>query len=170
MFSLLAVECKVIQQIAFELLHRHIPQAQEQVSFDVALSKTTVNLPDELLSLLLEVPQANLAPSLSDAKTLLRIRSYLMSWKLVFDHFSGSAVSIPAIYPRQIKLTRDDSHFLFRKITREISKSTRFWSHCWGLPLTFSKNRMVNLWMLRDSTFAHGNLLMSPVRGILNGS
>lgn len=98
MFSLLAVESKVIQQTAFELLHRHIPQAQEQVSFDVALSKTTVNLPDELLSLLLEVPQANLAPSLSDAKALLRIRSYLMSWKLVFDHFSLSAVSIPAIY------------------------------------------------------------------------
>lgn len=96
MFSLLAVDCKAIQQTAFELLHRQIPQAQEQVSFDVALSKTTVNLPDELLSVLLEVPQANLVSPISDGKTLLRIRSYLMSWKLVFDHFSSSAVSIPA--------------------------------------------------------------------------
>ncbi|EEA25585.1 hypothetical protein TMatcc_006184 [Talaromyces marneffei ATCC 18224] len=94
MFSLLAVECKIIQQTAFELLHRYIPQAQEQVSFDVALSKTTVNLPDELLSLLLEAPQANLVATVSDAKTLLRIRAYLMSWKLVFDHFSSSA-SLP---------------------------------------------------------------------------
>jgi hypothetical protein len=127
MFSLLAVECKVIQQTAFELLHRHIPQAQEQVSFDVALSKTIVNLPDELLSLLFEVPQANLVTSPSDAKILLRIRSYLMSWKLVFDHFSSSAVSI--IHPLVkyvIKLTRYASRCPFKKITRRISKSTRF--------------------------------------------
>ncbi|EED21464.1 RING zinc finger protein, putative [Talaromyces stipitatus ATCC 10500] len=103
MFSLLAVECKVIQQTAFELLHRHIPQAQEQVSFDVALSKTTVNLPDELLSLLLEVPQANLVTSLSDTKTWLRIRSYLLSWKLVFDHFSNASLPVQENYAENIK-------------------------------------------------------------------
>lgn len=90
MFSLLAAECKNIQQTAFEILHRHIPHAQEQVSFDVALSKTKVNLPDELLSLLLEVPQAKLITPTSDTKTWVRIRSYLLSWKLVFDHFSNS--------------------------------------------------------------------------------
>jgi E3 ubiquitin-protein ligase listerin len=90
MFSLLAAECKNIQQTAFEILHRHIPQAQEQVSFDVALSKAKVNLPDELLSLLLEVPQAKLITPTSDTKTWVRIRSYLLSWKLVFDHFSNS--------------------------------------------------------------------------------
>lgn len=99
LYALLAVECKVIQQTAFELLHRHIPQAQEQVSFDVALSKTTVKLPDELLSLLLDVPPADLATSLSDTKDLLRIRRYLMSWKLIFDHFSSNAVRISALFP-----------------------------------------------------------------------
>lgn len=87
MFPLLAVECKSIQQTTFDVLHRHIPKAQEQVSFDVALSKTTVNLPDELLSLLLEVPQANQITPMSDTRTWLRIRTYLLSWKLVFDHF-----------------------------------------------------------------------------------
>lgn len=100
-FSLLAVECKVIQQAAFELLHRYIPQAQEQVSFDVALSKTAVNLPDELISLLLEVPETNPAQISDDAKFWLRKRSYLLSWKLIFDHFSN-AVSPQTGYFLQI--------------------------------------------------------------------
>lgn len=93
LFPLLAAECNIIQQTAFEILHRYIPQAQEQVSFDVALSKTKVNLPYELLSLLLEIPQAKQITPTSDIKKWVRVRSYLLSWKLVFDHFSN-AVSI----------------------------------------------------------------------------
>lgn len=65
------------------------------MSFDVALSKTTVNLPDELLSLLLEAPQADLIMATDDEKVWLELRSYLLSWKIVFDHFSN-AVSVLA--------------------------------------------------------------------------
>jgi hypothetical protein len=89
-FSLLAVQCKDIQRAAYEIFHRSIPQAQEQVSFDVALSKTTVNLPDELLSLLLEPPKADVITEIDDEKAWLSLRSYLLSWKIVFDHFSNS--------------------------------------------------------------------------------
>ncbi|OKL63677.1 hypothetical protein UA08_00924 [Talaromyces atroroseus] len=103
MFSLLAAECKNIQQTAFEILHRHIPQAQEQVSFDVALSKTTVNLPDELLSLLLEAPQAKLITPTSDTTAWIRIRGYLLSWKLVFDHFLNSSLPVQENYAENIK-------------------------------------------------------------------
>lgn len=64
------------------------------MSFDVALSKTAVSLPDELMSLLLETPSMQrVQASTGDDKMWTSMRSYLLSWKIVFDHFS-TAVSI----------------------------------------------------------------------------
>jgi hypothetical protein len=61
---------------------------QEQVSFDVALSKSEVKLPYELISLLLGAPtMESISATYGDDKTWADIRSYLLSWKLVFDHF-----------------------------------------------------------------------------------
>jgi hypothetical protein len=91
LFPLLAAQSRGIQRTAYEVLHRFIPQAQQQVSFDVALTKTAVNLPDELLSLLLEAPtMESLMASSGDDKAWIRLRSYLLSWKIVFDYFSNS--------------------------------------------------------------------------------
>lgn len=56
----------------------------------MALSKTTVNLPDELLSLLLEPPKADRITEIDDEKAWLGLRSYLLGWKIVFDHFSNA--------------------------------------------------------------------------------
>lgn len=94
MFPLLTADSRVVQRTAYEILHRYIPGAQEQVSFDVALSKSSVKLPDELVALLLEAPTVDSAFSEDDNKDKIwvKIRSYLLSWKVVFDHFSSNAV------------------------------------------------------------------------------
>lgn len=90
-FHLLTAHSRAIQRTAYTILHRYIPQAQEQVSFDVALSKTAVSLPDELISLLLETPSMDMvSKSYGDDKMWTSIRSYLLSWKVVFDHFTNA--------------------------------------------------------------------------------
>lgn len=95
-FPLLTAHSRAVQRTAYTLLHRYIPQTQEQVSFDVALSKTAVSLPDELLSLLIETPSMdNVLRFYGDDKTWTSIRSYLLSWKVVFDHFTNAVCSNP---------------------------------------------------------------------------
>lgn len=90
-YPLLPAHSLVIQHAAFTLLHRYIPSVQEQVSFDVALSKSEVKLPFELISLLLGAPtMESISLSYGDDKTWADIRSYLLSWKLIFDHFSNA--------------------------------------------------------------------------------
>jgi hypothetical protein len=57
----------------------------------VALSKTSVSLPDELISLLLETPTMQMVnEAYGDDKMWTTIRAYLLSWKVVFDHFTNS--------------------------------------------------------------------------------
>lgn len=94
-FHLLTAHSRAVQRTAYTILHRYIPQAQEKVSFDVALSKTAVSLPDELVSLLLEAPTMRMiSMSWGDDKMWASVKSYLFSWKVVFDHFSN-AVCFP---------------------------------------------------------------------------
>ncbi|OJJ50016.1 hypothetical protein ASPZODRAFT_128604 [Penicilliopsis zonata CBS 506.65] len=103
-FPLLTANSRVIQRAAYELLHRYIPSVQEQVSFDVALSKTAVRLPDELLSLLLEPPTIDMIASVaSEDKAWTQVRSYLLSWKVVFDHFSNASLPVQEHYVSNIK-------------------------------------------------------------------
>lgn len=91
LFPLLTARSRVVQRAAYTVLHRYIPNTQEQVSFDVALSKSAVKLPDELLSLLLEAPTTeSISATYGEDRTWTSIRSYLLSWKVVFDHFSNA--------------------------------------------------------------------------------
>lgn len=92
LFPLLAAEDKAIQDAGFDILHRSIPQNQEKITFDVALSKTTVHLPEELLSLLLDAPDGETLISLDQSMdaVFLGARRYLLSWKMVFDHFKNA--------------------------------------------------------------------------------
>ncbi|KAI9370806.1 hypothetical protein BJX61DRAFT_513943 [Aspergillus egyptiacus] len=103
-FPLLTAHSLVIQHAAYTLLHRYIPSVQEQVSFDVALSKTEAKLPYELISLLLGAPTME-AVSLSygDDKTWADIRSYLLSWRLVFDHFDNASFALQEQYASNLK-------------------------------------------------------------------
>lgn len=96
-FPLITSQSPAVQRAAYTVLHRYIPSVQEQVSFDVALSKTTVGLPDELMSLLLEAPtMEGVNAAYGDDRMWAELRSYLLSWKVVFDHFVN-AVCIDAL-------------------------------------------------------------------------
>ncbi|KAL5045337.1 hypothetical protein BDW71DRAFT_184109 [Aspergillus fruticulosus] len=103
-YPLLTAHSLVIQHTAYTLLHQYIPSAQEQVSFDVALSKTEAKLPYELLSLLLGAPtMESISFSYGDDKTWADIRSYLLSWRLVFDHFVNASFILQEQYASNIK-------------------------------------------------------------------
>jgi len=70
----------------------------------VALSKTDARLPDELLSLILEAPKFESMADANFARTMpLHLRGYLLSWKLVFDHFTNASYKAKADYVENIK-------------------------------------------------------------------
>ncbi|OJK04706.1 hypothetical protein ASPACDRAFT_109498 [Aspergillus aculeatus ATCC 16872] len=103
-FSLLTAQSRAVQRTAYTLLHRYIPSVQEQVSFDVALSKTTVRLPDELVSLLLGAPTMDsINRSYGDERIWTELRSYLLSWKIVFDHFVNASLTVQENYVASIR-------------------------------------------------------------------
>ena len=94
-YPLLASRTQGVQQGAFEVLHQVIPKAQEQVSFEAALSKSTVSLPDELLSLLREAPiLQSVRGAPGEAQMWIGLRSYLLGWKILFDHFTHAVSEI----------------------------------------------------------------------------
>lgn len=104
LFSLLYVASRSVQQTAFEILHKQIPAAQEQVSFDVALEKKSARLPEELMSLILEAPTLNALADASFERTMpLPLRGYLLSWILVFDHFQNASYKVREDYVENIK-------------------------------------------------------------------
>jgi hypothetical protein len=84
-------QSRSIQEAAFSILHKDIPRHQEEVSLNAALDKKVARLPDELLSLILEVPtMAGLENEDFERTMPLSLRGYLFSWILVFDHFEHS--------------------------------------------------------------------------------
>ncbi|KAL5374934.1 hypothetical protein PMIN06_008724 [Paraphaeosphaeria minitans] len=104
LFPLLYVESQPVQQTAFNILHKQIPAAQEQISIDSALEKTTARLPEELLSLILEAPTvAALADANFERSIPLPLRGYLLSWLLVFDHLAHSSFKVKNDYVDHIK-------------------------------------------------------------------
>ncbi|GKZ19947.1 hypothetical protein AbraCBS73388_005061 [Aspergillus brasiliensis] len=103
-FPLITAQSPAVQRAAYTVLHRYIPSVQEQVSFDVALSKTTVGLPDELMSLLLEAPTIEgVNAAYGDDRMWAELRSYLLSWKVVFDHFVNASLTLQENYVASIK-------------------------------------------------------------------
>jgi hypothetical protein len=104
LYPLLYVESQPVQQTAFDILHKQIPAAQEQISIDAALSKTTARLPEELLSLIIEAPTvAALADVNFDRVVPLSLRGYLLSWTLVFDHLEHASFKVKNDYIEHIK-------------------------------------------------------------------
>ncbi|KAK9769418.1 hypothetical protein SCAR479_13900 [Seiridium cardinale] len=103
LYSLVAADSRPIQTAAFTVLHKALPAAQEQLSLDVLLDKKTAQLPDELLSLLLEAPtlEAYSDEALSHFPT--PIRSYLLTWHLVFDAFGAASFKVRGDYADNLK-------------------------------------------------------------------
>ncbi|KAJ2898792.1 RING zinc finger [Zalerion maritima] len=96
-------ESEEIQSAAFNLLHKVLPEQQQQISVDVVLDKTSAQLPDELISLLLEPP--TLEQYSDDALALFptSVRAYLLTWHLVFDAFSTASHKVRDDYTSQLK-------------------------------------------------------------------
>lgn len=103
-YPLLSTTSDVVQQIAYEVLHNKIPSMQEQLSLDAALENRKVKLPEELLSLVLEAPNAqDLEDTPWERIIPLSLRSYLLSWLLVFDHFNYSSYRLKSDYLDSLK-------------------------------------------------------------------
>jgi hypothetical protein len=91
LFPLMASNSESIQQAAYQILHEQIPEQQQQISIDTALENKVARLPDELLSLILETPQLDGMDKLElYGRIPLHLRSYLLSWLLVFDHIQNA--------------------------------------------------------------------------------
>lgn len=111
-YPLLFAEQMAIQGAAYDILHRFVPAKQEQISLDAALSKTDAHLPEELLSLLLNAPPIELFTANTSTIQIkdshwLGLRRYLLSWKVIFDHFTNASYKVRADYVNDI---RDSAH------------------------------------------------------------
>ncbi|KAL9576378.1 MAG: hypothetical protein Q9212_007149, partial [Teloschistes hypoglaucus] len=105
LFPALGSESSALQGAAYQLLHRQVPKMQEDVSMEKALSKDYVaKLPEELLSLILEAPTLDSLAEESFSRSLpAALRTYLLSWQLIFDHWNGSSDAVKNDYVNTIK-------------------------------------------------------------------
>ncbi|KAF8537591.1 hypothetical protein BDD12DRAFT_744486 [Trichophaea hybrida] len=106
-YLLLGIQSRPIQKAAFNILHRYIPTAQEQISVDVALSSDATNnlrLPPEILSMIIEAPELPDGLDLEFANEMpIPVKAYLLSWILVFDHFENASFKVKSIYMETLK-------------------------------------------------------------------
>ncbi|KAB5545912.1 hypothetical protein GE09DRAFT_968044 [Coniochaeta sp. 2T2.1] len=105
LYGLVASESREIETAAFGVLSKAIAAAQSQISIDALLEKRDAKLPDELLSLLLDAPSYDAYPDDVLASFPTPIRSYLLSWHLVFDAFRTAASKVRGDYAEQLKAT-----------------------------------------------------------------
>lgn len=96
LYSFLSSTEDPVRRSAYDLLHRSIPKAQEQISIDIALEKKDAHLPEELLSLLSNVPTNQ------ESGGTIR-QSYLLQWRLAFDHFTNASYRLQEMYVADIK-------------------------------------------------------------------
>ncbi|KAH8758296.1 hypothetical protein F5883DRAFT_565894 [Diaporthe sp. PMI_573] len=102
-YGLVASSSRDIQSAGFNLLHRALPAAQEELSLDVLVEKKQAKLPDELISLLLDAPTLEAYPEEVLIQFPTAIRSYLLSWKVIFDAYQGAAHKLREDYTEQLK-------------------------------------------------------------------
>ncbi|EFX05218.1 ring zinc finger protein [Grosmannia clavigera kw1407] len=79
LYGLMASESREVQTAGFNILHRAIPAAQEELSFNVILEKKERH----------------------GCRTSC-LRSYLLSWQLVFDAFSKASAKVRGDYGEQL--------------------------------------------------------------------
>ncbi|KAK4188109.1 hypothetical protein QBC35DRAFT_211273 [Podospora australis] len=102
-YESVASESREIQRAAFTLLHRALPAAQEDINLSVIMDKKPANLPDELLSLLLNAPNPHDYSDEDLTQFPVSIRSYLLAWHLVFDAYSTASYRVRSDYTENLK-------------------------------------------------------------------
>ena len=154
-YALVASESRTVQSAAFDVLHRALPDAQQQISLDVVLEKKDAHLPEELLSLLLDAPTLSAFPDEELAEFPTTIRGYLLSWQLVYDSYSTASFKVRNDYTDALK---SESYigpllnFLFDVL-----------GHTAGHPINLSnfepsKLRHYDLWIANDSETTENNM------------
>ena len=104
LYPVIASEPEALQIAAYEILHAIIPTKQEQVSLEKALEKDfEAKLPEELLSLILAPPPMDVLAEADFGRNMpSSLRSYLLSWKLTFDHWTGASYTLQADYTKNL--------------------------------------------------------------------
>ena len=102
---IMACKSDSLQDAAFKILHDKIPSKQEQISMEAALSDDyTAKLPEELLSLIVAIPVIDLNRAASSRRGIpLPLRTYLLTWLLVFDHWNHASYRVQNQYADYIK-------------------------------------------------------------------
>ncbi len=122
-YEAVASESREIQNAAFGLLHKALPAAQEEINLSVIIDKkgesrhrwseedmltgVAANLPDELLSLLLNAPNPDDFTDEDLAQFPVSIRSYLLAWHLVFDAYSKASFRVRSDYTENLRAGRN---------------------------------------------------------------
>lgn len=118
-YEAVASESREIQRAAFGLLHKALPAAQEDINISVVIDKKgkyyfltrkrvmltspAANLPDELLSLLLNAPNPDDYTDEDLSQFPVSIRSYLLAWHLVFDAYSKASFRVRSDYTDNLR-------------------------------------------------------------------
>ncbi|RFU30558.1 hypothetical protein B7463_g5769, partial [Scytalidium lignicola] len=103
LYPLLASDFRFVQSGAYHLLRLALQDAQEKISINVILEKTDAKLPEELLSLLLESPSIDEYADEILVTFPTPIRSYLLSWHLVFDSYVNASFKVRNDYTDNLK-------------------------------------------------------------------
>ena len=103
-YSVLASGSEALQIAAYELLHKIVPTKREQLSLEKALEKDyEAQLPEELLSLVLVPPPIDLLMSADFGRSMpSSLRSYLLSWKVIFDFWTNASYALQADYAKNL--------------------------------------------------------------------
>ncbi|KAK4099278.1 hypothetical protein N658DRAFT_498647 [Parathielavia hyrcaniae] len=102
-YESVASESREIQKAAFGLLHKALPAAQEETNLAIVMDKKAANLPNELLSLLLNAPDPGDYTDEDLSQFPIAIRSYLLAWHLVFDAYSKASFRARSDYTDNLK-------------------------------------------------------------------
>ncbi|OWP03493.1 hypothetical protein B2J93_7511 [Marssonina coronariae] len=100
-YPLVASEFRMVQSAAFDVLHKALPQVQQELSVNVLLEGTTAQLPLELLSLLLNTPSAQDVSGASDFPS--SIRGYLLSWLIIYESYKTASLKVRNDYSELLK-------------------------------------------------------------------
>ncbi|KAK9455483.1 hypothetical protein V1511DRAFT_289352 [Dipodascopsis uninucleata] len=108
LLSVISVNSESIQKAILILQERIIPKLQESLVIEAALDKyevLTIELPAELLSLIMSLPDSYEDQGIIDFKSGMDYgtRAYLYAWKLVFEYFEHSSFKIRSKYIESLK-------------------------------------------------------------------
>lgn len=103
LYSLLGSDQHSVQTAVYELLHRAVPAKQGQISLEIALEKRVAHLPAKLLSLVANSLASKSTTRNLQAHGVKAVRSYLLSWTVVFDNFTNASFKLREMYHGDIK-------------------------------------------------------------------